>query len=339
MNHAAKMIVASVFSQVLWTWRRLRLRRRGSCSAVLLLLGAEALLLRAAENSREQFEEQAVQRYAERWHKQSTSPRARWYREMQAAFAGKAVNPQKEEDFQQWFELLAGGAEQWRRSQAPTPQLAELFDQVCQRLELGPVPSVNREEFLRYVRRVLWRDGGRAEDLPDMDSEADRVFRVLDQDADGVLDVTEMTTALRQQRSSTDVDGNGRIDRTEYRRYFLQRVTAVTQSLQAKAGAGSEREGKAASAPLVPPWFREWDRDEDGQLALHEWLKAGQPLELFQQMDGDGDHLLTLAEYLRSTRAPNKSAGEGLPLPLTGGIKKEPPLPAGPGRPPGSLKP
>jgi Ca2+-binding EF-hand superfamily protein len=171
-----------------------------------------------------------------------------------------------------------------------------------------------------------------------MDSEADRVFRVLDQDADGVLDVTEMTTALRQQRSSTDGDGNGRIDRTEYRRYFLQRVTVVTQSLQAKASAGNERDGKAASAPLVPPWFREWDRDEDGQIALHEWLKAGQPLELFQQMDGDGDHLLTLAEYLRSTRGPNQSAGEGLPLPLTGGIKKEPP-PAGPTRPPGSLKP
>jgi Ca2+-binding EF-hand superfamily protein len=308
---------------------------------VLLVLFIGSMLLQAVENSREKFEDQVVQRYAQRWHKHNTSPRARWYREMQAAFAEKAVNPQKEDDFQQWFELLAAGTEHWRRSQSPTPQLAELFDQVCQRLELGPVPALRREEFLRYARRVLWRDSGAGEELPDLDSEVDRVFRVLDQDADGVLDLAEMTTTLRQQRSSTDLDGNGRIDRSEYRRYFLQRATLITQSLPGKGDKTSaEREGRTSSTALVPPWFRQWDLDEDGQIALHEWIKAGQPLNVFQQMDGDGDHLLTMSEYIRYNRLQDKPASEGLPLPLTGGIKKEPSPPGtGSSRPADGIKP
>lgn len=297
--------------------------RLGRLATCLLCFCGLVGWIQGAGSEQDQYEEQTLQRYAERWHKQRSSPRLRWYRELQALFPGKVIQPQKEEDFQQWFELLAEGAEQWQRPQ--NPSLAELFDQVRQRLELGPVPSLRQEEFLRYARRVLWRESGGNEELPMAESEADKVFRVLDQDGDGLLEVAEMTTTLRLQRSRVDLDGNGRVDRSEYRRYFIQRATLAADALAAnKPQPASSSQRPAAIQNALPAWFHELDRDQDGQIALHEWVKSGRPLEQFQQLDADGDYLLTAAEYFRLVRQQDKSSvQEGLPLPLTGGIKKE----------------
>src|SRR5205814_895913 len=98
------------------------------------------------------------------------------------------------------------------------PQIAALYEKVVQRMELGPVPTVKREEFLKYAKRVLMREqreNGEAQ--PDVNDEADKVFRVLDKNLDGDLDREEMTTALKDERVLTDTDGNGRISKTEYR--------------------------------------------------------------------------------------------------------------------------
>ncbi len=281
------------------------------------------LAVYAADAATEQFEQQTLQRYAERAVRASQSDRQRWLREMQTAFAGRAIVPQRLEDFDQWFELLRGEQADWHRTSCPTPQLAELYEQVARRLELGPVPAIRRDEFLHYVRRVLWRQEDH-DQLPDIDAEADKVFRVLDQNGDGVLESEEMTAALRQARASADTDGNGRIDRQEYRRYFMHRALALTDQLaasKAPEGKGGPSQPAKDAVPL-PPWFRELDTDGDGQISIREWLTSGRPLEEFQSYDLDGDFLLTPMEYLRFQRQQQPSS-DGLPLPLTSGIKKK----------------
>jgi hypothetical protein len=50
--------------------------------------------------------------------------------------------------------------------------------------------------------------------------------------------------------------------------------------------------------PGLPAWFREYDTDGDGQIALYEWKAAGQPVERFLAMDSDGDGFLTPDEVL-----------------------------------------
>ena len=49
----------------------------------------------------------------------------------------------------------------------------------------------------------------------------------------------------------------------------------------------------------LPQWFVDLDTDRDGQIALHEWRKAGLPIEEFMAMDLNGDGLLPPDEYLR----------------------------------------
>jgi hypothetical protein len=50
--------------------------------------------------------------------------------------------------------------------------------------------------------------------------------------------------------------------------------------------------------PKLPPWFREYDGDGDGQISLYEWRAAGQPVARFLEMDFNGDGFLTPDEVL-----------------------------------------
>jgi Ca2+-binding EF-hand superfamily protein len=49
----------------------------------------------------------------------------------------------------------------------------------------------------------------------------------------------------------------------------------------------------------LPDWFDSYDADKDGQVALHEWRKAGREISEFQQYDLNGDGLVTADEILR----------------------------------------
>jgi Ca2+-binding EF-hand superfamily protein len=261
--------------------------------------------LRAVGTEQDQFEEKAIARSVERAVRAIKSDRVLWVKELEEAFPGKVGNPVKDEEYGAWFRLLAGDADEWRRAGAPSKGLAELYDKVAQRLELGPVPSIKREEFLRYARRVLREGTPRTGD--DANEDADRVFRVLDRDGDGTLAAEEWTSKLREDQLKADADANGRIDKNEYRESYQRRVAAAADAA-AKAG-----DPKAAGAKTAAPdWFAGLDADKDGQVALHEWRKAGRPIELFMKMDLDGDGLLTQAEHARyaklNTPAPTPSA-------------------------------
>lgn len=289
-------------------------------SCCLLLFDPAAL--RAADNEPDQYEEKTIARSAERAARAAKTDRLLWVKALEGAYPNRVGNPTKEEEYEAWFDLVIGkGGGDWRRDTTANTPFAELFEKVVQRLELGPVPSIRRDEFLKYARRTLVpAQGGSSE----VNEEIDKVFRVLDRNGDGVLSGDEMTTKLREDRLRADIDGNGRIDKDEYRAHYGSRVSAGADAIVAKMneqnGRGSDPKGAAGGAKgALPKWFGETDADRDGQLALFEWRKAGRALNLFMEMDLDGDGLLTKEEYLRyvvvKEKAEEAERLSGVPVP------------------------
>lgn len=57
----------------------------------------------------------------------------------------------------------------------------------------------------------------------------------------------------------------------------------------------------------VPSWFEEYDFDKDGQIALWEWRKAGQPIWEFEDYDLNKDGFITPDEYIRALKAQEEA--------------------------------
>jgi Ca2+-binding EF-hand superfamily protein len=288
--------------------------RLSVATALLLLPPAQ---LRAGEEQ-DQHEEKVLARAAERAFRAEKNDRVLWVREMEAAFPGKAGSPLKEDEYAGWFMLLAGEAGEWKRDAVANTALAGLFDKILQRLELGPVPSIKRDEFMKYVRhRLIPNNPPQNGQAPDPHEDADKVFRVLDRNGDSILEAEEMTTKLRDDRLKTDADGNGRIDRDEYRAYFQRRVTAAVETVARANDPAGSRAGKTSAGGL-PDWFAALDVDKDGQIELSEWRKAGKSIDTYLAMDLNGDGLLTKEEYLRYVQMNLKAPP---PPPATSAMK------------------
>lgn len=267
----------------------------------------------------DQFEErmlqQGVERFTQRTFQTTRTERAMWLKILETAYGervtDKITKAATEEDYGAWFDLLAGKNGDWRKEDAPTPQVGHLFDSVAQRLELGPVQYIKREEFLKIVKRgMLGGAGQAAQKHPqvDLSENAAKVFRVLDKDGDGELTADELTVNLKEDRLRADADGNGRISKEEYRDWFKQKAEARAEAQIAKWGAfdgfggGKGKGGKGddkLGANGLPEWFATLDIDKDKQISLFEWREGGRPLEVFQEMDLDADGLLTRDEYVR----------------------------------------
>jgi Ca2+-binding EF-hand superfamily protein len=260
-------------------------------------------LARGVEGEIDQYEEKCITRSAERLARASKSDRAQWTKDLETAFPGKVANPTKEDEYDAWFDLLTDKNDEWKKADAPNPQIAELFEKVLQRLELGPVPTITRKEFRKFARHVLMRD---QENVPDLTEDADKVFRVLDCNGDGDLDRDELTIFLRDEKVRIDADGNGRISKDEYREYFRRKASAKSETLTAaKNGENPMKQPADNKAPAkvgkngLPDWFTTLDTDKDGQISLFEWRQDKRAVELFEEMDLDKDGLITRDEYLR----------------------------------------
>jgi Ca2+-binding EF-hand superfamily protein len=264
----------------------------------------------------EEYEQNLVDRVAGRLARVQRTDHARWAKELAVAFPKRVTEPTSEEGYGQWFELLAGTGTEWRRPLGPTNPLAKLYREVAEDRKLGPVPAITRVEFMRYTSRELHRDHRRArESLPNPNTEADKVFRVLDDDGDGVLSRSELVKPLRD--ATPDTSGNGRVELDEYRVYFKARVLAAVPAAVARAEKedddddDEDRPAKATEKTddevKVPDWFFEIDANEDNQVALFEWRRAGGEIKYFNEMDLDEDGLLTRDEYLRFAQMNEKT--------------------------------
>lgn len=275
------------------------LRSRGLAVALPFFVVCAALAADPLEA--EQFEEKCVARAAERAARANKTDRAKWLHELETAFPGKVANALTEDEYATWFDLLANKVGEWRRDDSPTPEIAALFDRVVARLELGPVPALTRDEFKKFAKRVL-REGNPPSEAPDQNEDADRAFRVLDRDASGELEAEEYTPPLKADKLRTDTDSNGRVSKDEYRAYFKRSVATKADALAAKNGdtvRGDAKGAKGKGGPALPTWFAALDADGDNQVSLFEWRKGGKPVTAFNEMDLNGDGLLTRDEYAR----------------------------------------
>jgi Ca2+-binding EF-hand superfamily protein len=261
-----------------------------------------------AGDEQDRFEEQVSSRCArhkaerriqvERWERANT------IRDLEAAFPGKVpkTDPNKaEEEAEAWFTLLAGTADQWRKTDAVAAGLGPMYERWVQRLELGPVPSIKRAEFMKFAKQIIHNTTAALAqgDKTNTNDEADKVFRILDTNGDGELTGSELSTGLRADKLV-----GPRVTKEEYREYFRRRVEkqadALTDALKANdALVRKLNQDNPDKRTGLPSWFTTLDADKDGQISLFEWRKGGRPIAEFQEMDLNGDGLLTADEYLR----------------------------------------
>lgn len=248
----------------------------------------------------DQYEERLINRLADRAAEVAHTEVHRWHEGLTKAYPGKVGEGLEREDIAKWFDLLAEGGKEWRREDAPNEQIEKMFDRVVDRVGLGPVPSLRRDEFERFAGRELRTHS--PPDKKDQKEYAERAFRVLDRDASGFLESAEWSTALKALAKQVDEDGNRRLDMEEYLDYFDLRVTTVTESmvkLRAEFNKLRRNDGGDDLTGGLPAWFTKYDTDKDGQIGLYEWREAGEDIAKYDAMDLDQDGLLTVGEYMR----------------------------------------
>jgi Ca2+-binding EF-hand superfamily protein len=300
-------------------------------TAALLCTALVCASARAGEEQ-DKFEEQATTRLAhqkaERGLRGVWGERAQLVRELEVAFPGKLPkedqnNPDgKASDAQAWFELLtAGTGNAWKKSDASAAGLGPLYERCVQRLELGPVPSISKDEFFRFTKMMadvvaMQPNGGAEAPANAFDGEADKAFRILDANSDGELTGNELSAGLKADKQA-DANGDGRISKEEYREYFKRRIEAKAETLVSTYRANQKVMGginwetlDRPGAGGVPAWFSKYDTDMDGQVSLFEWKQAGRMAAEFQEMDLNGDGLLTKDEYKRWVKKKAEDAAE-----------------------------
>jgi Ca2+-binding EF-hand superfamily protein len=262
-----------------------------------------------ADDEHDRYEQQTVARLAshkaQRGLRGDQGERGNTVRDLEAAFPGKLTKSEpgkNENEGETWFALVAGNAEVWRKADAVEAGLGPMYERWRQRLELGPVPSIKRDEFLKFAKLIIrnavamQNDGGEA----NIDDAADKVFRVLDANSDGELSGSELSAGMKGDKALV----NGRVSKEQYREYFRRRVESKAETLEAALKSNEALMRKLHVEEIdsrtgLPAWFKTLDADKDKQISLVEWRKAGKDLKEFMEMDLDGDGLLTIDEYQR----------------------------------------
>jgi Ca2+-binding EF-hand superfamily protein len=147
------------------------------------------------------------------------------------------------------------------------------------------------------------------------DREAEAYFRQADLNGDGKLnedELNEMDRRMRPSLAQWDGDKDGQIDLAEFKLYYRDRMTRQLNDPRTNTPTittGSVDDDTPLKRPDVfrygnmpknmPAWFTEYDTDQDGQVGLYEWRRAGKSLVEFKEYDRNEDGFITADEVIR----------------------------------------
>lgn len=191
-------------------------------------------------------------------------------------------------------------------------------------------PSAENEKRLFEEISKLLRMPEGTVPAPVQRTQAQKTFDKLDADGNGKLSSAEMPENLRTGLGRWDTNADGAISSEEYWAYYQGRLRSLSDDVASgKIELGLKRGGpvipleeekrpimyRAGKLPAnLPPWFAKLDRDNDGQVSLFEWRKAGKNLKDFAAVDRNADGLVTAEETLRylaqQEAAPARSSSE-----------------------------
>jgi Ca2+-binding EF-hand superfamily protein len=242
----------------------------------------------------------------------------------------KGVKGMKGDPTQMWDRMVGAGKDVWLRSDAQNgPGGTFFFDRIAQDQNITN-GQITKQQFMNYMEQMRARfgqgkgppGGGPSQQVTtaptpdqtaqwDRDAEAD--FRQRDQNGDGKLNEDEMPRPLRGQLDRWDINKDGLIDLNEYKAYYRDRMTNRMNNNNQRNNVTFTTDAVVDDAPLkrpdvyrygnmpanLPAWFTELDTDQDGQIGLYEWRKAGKSLAEFKQYDRNDDGFITADEVLR----------------------------------------
>jgi hypothetical protein len=205
--------------------------------------------------------------------------------------------------------------------------------------------QITRDQFLDYAKTKLNAGGGGMKfggpgatpmpgspgspGAPQMTTEiihqmADSEFKRRDRNDDGKLNADEMPDGLRNNLVKWDTNKDNLIDQSEFRAYVAARIQGNEQDASKQQPGITtviiEEEDwdrrpnvlRAGHLPKegLPSWFRDLDKDEDGQVALYEWRKGGKPLDDFGEWDANDDGFITPEEALKHNAILSQNGGK-----------------------------
>jgi hypothetical protein len=192
--------------------------------------------------------------------------------------------------------------------------------------------QITREHYLKFLdTREQIRDELRTMRQASVPNERiDRQFKGYDRNGDGFLNQEEIQSTMffKKEWEKWDANKDAKINLDEWRVYSrirdqqqlpLQKSPDPAKS--AKAGGvdvittdDSARPDNWRAGRLpegLPSWFKEWDLNSDGQVALYEWRqKSTDPVGKFLAMDANDDGLLTPDEVMRFQRTSAGANGQ-----------------------------
>lgn len=281
-------------------------------------------------------EEEGIRRIVERLRDSTETEKEHWEEEMVRTYLSRVPLTGGNEKFGTWFTLLSNGESVWNRN-TTTRRARDLHERINRRLKRSEDTVITQAEFMVYAGKYLgansppWR-------VMDPESEANRLLRYLDADSNSQLRQEECSPTLARIFNSYDKNNDAQLDAAEYAVYLEQRVKADLAKPRLSRDDRRRierekyeyqkaiREGRISSNPYerasqetetprpvvytspeelpkeIPSWFRDFDLDQDLQIGLYEWIKMGQPVEQFNEMDENADGFLEAVEYLRIAR-------------------------------------
>jgi hypothetical protein len=165
----------------------------------------------------------------------------------------------------------------------------------------GPMGGGGEDMATRRIKEQD-RDGDGKVSFNEADDRLKPNFQKMDRNGDGFLDMEEYRAATGGGGGGRDRDRNGGMGpggagdygfaggSGDYGRRDDKRVTEEPKPVAMRYGHLPKD---------MPEWFDKDDGNKDGQVALHEWRRAGKDLSEFYAYDLNADGLVTADEFLR----------------------------------------